>query len=215
MMMIAAVWISILLLTGGFALDSALKSFVTHSFDEQLGNTLTAMVGSTEIGPDGEIFFNRPLGDQRFMEPNSGLYWQITGKGHEDYPSRSLWDRSLKVTSDHFDNTPHIYDLTQFEGEPLRVMERSIILPGSNTVWRFTVAQRRSELDGQIHRIRTILIESFAVLGLGLLLMAAVQSLYGLRRCAACVWRCRRCARRAPAGWRRRCRWKCSRWWRS
>jgi signal transduction histidine kinase len=38
-------------------------------------------------------------------------------------------------------------------------MERSIILPGSNTVWRFTVAQRRSELDGQIHRIRTILIE--------------------------------------------------------
>jgi hypothetical protein len=173
------------------------------------------MVGSTEIGPDGEIFFNRPLGDQRFMEPNSGLYWQITGKGHEDYPSRSLWDRSLKVTSDHFDNTPHIYDLTQFEGEPLRVMERSIILPGSNTVWRFTVAQRRSELDGQIHRIRTILIESFAVLGLGLLLMAAVQSLYGLRRCAACVWRCRRCARRAPAGWRRRCRWKCSRWWRS
>lgn len=180
MMMIAAVWITILLLTGGFALDSALKSFVTHSFDEQLGYTLTAMVGSTEIGPDGEIFFNRPLGDQRFMEPNSGLYWQITGKGHEDYPSRSLWDRSLKVTADHFDNTPHIYDSTQFEGEPLRVMERSIILPGSNTVWRFTVAQRRSELDSQIHRIRTILIESFAVLGLGLLLMAAVQSLYGL-----------------------------------
>jgi hypothetical protein len=89
-----------------FRARSALKSFVTHSFDEQLGNTLTAMVGSTEIGPDGEIFFNRPLGDQRFMEPNSGLYWQITGKGHEDYPSRSLWDRSLKVTSDHFDNTP-------------------------------------------------------------------------------------------------------------
>lgn len=180
MMMIAAVWISILLLTGGVALDSALTSFVTRSFDEQLSYTLTAMVGSTEIGPDGEIFFNRPLGDQRFMEPNSGLYWQITGKGHEDYPSRSLWDRSLKVATNHFDNAPHIYDSTQFEGEPLRIMERSIILPGSDTVWRFTVAERRSELDGQIHRIRTILIESFAVLGLGLLLMAAMQSLYGL-----------------------------------
>lgn len=180
MMMIAAVWIAILLLAGGVALDRALTSLVTRNFDDQLGYILTAMVGSTEIGPDGEVFFNRPLGDQRFMEPNSGLYWQISGKGHEDYPSRSLWDRSLKVSSNHFDNAPHIYDSTQFEGEPLRVMERSIILPGSNTVWTFIVAERRSELDAQIHRIRTILIESFAVLGLGLLLMAAMQSLYGL-----------------------------------
>jgi signal transduction histidine kinase len=180
MMMIAAVWISILLLAGGVALDRALTGLVTRNFDDQLGYTLTAMVGSTEIGPDGEVFFNRPLGDQRFMEPNSGLYWQISGKGHEDYPSRSLWDRSLKVSANHFDNQPHIYDSNQFEGEPLRVMERSIILPGSETVWQFTVAERRSELDGQIHRIRTILIESFAVLGLGLLLMAAMQSLYGL-----------------------------------
>lgn len=180
MMIIAAVWIMVLVLAGGLALDQALTSLVTRNFDEQLGYILTAMVGSTEIGPDGEVFFNRPLGDQRFMEPNSGLYWQISGKHHEDYPSRSLWDRSLKVGADHFDNTPHVYDSTQFEGEPLRVMERSIILPGSETVWLFTVAERRSELDGQIKRIRTILLESFAVLGLGLLLMAAIQSLYGL-----------------------------------
>lgn len=180
MMIIAAVWIMVLLLAGGLALDQALTGFVTRNFDAQLGYTLTAMVGSTEIGPDGDVLFNRMLGDQRFMEPNSGLYWQISGKGHEDYPSRSLWDRSLKVSPNHFDNAPHVYDSNQFEGEPLRVMERSIILPGSNTVWLFTVAERRSELDSQIKRIRTILIESFAVLGLGLLLMAAMQSLYGL-----------------------------------
>jgi signal transduction histidine kinase len=180
MMMIAAVWIAILLLAGGIALDRTLTGFVTRNFDAQLGYTLTAMLGSTEIGPDGEIFFNRPLGDQRFMEPNSGLYWQISGKGHEDFPSGSLWDRSLKVAANHFDNTPHTYDSNQFEGEPLRVIERSAILPGSDTVWSFIVAERRSDLDEQIKRIRVILIESFAVLGLGLLLMAAMQSVYGL-----------------------------------
>ena len=32
---------------------------------------LTAMIASAEIGPDGEVYFNRPLGDQRFLEPNS------------------------------------------------------------------------------------------------------------------------------------------------
>jgi hypothetical protein len=68
------------------ALDRTLTGLVTRNFDEQLGYMLTAMVASAEIGPDGEVFFNRPLGDQRFLEPNSGLYWQISGQGHEDFP---------------------------------------------------------------------------------------------------------------------------------
>ncbi|MBS0482496.1 MAG: sensor histidine kinase N-terminal domain-containing protein [Proteobacteria bacterium] len=180
MMVIAAAWIFVLLLGGGIALDRTLTSLVTSNFDNQLGYMLTAMMGSTEISSDGEVYFNRPLGDQRFLEPNSGLYWQISGKGHEDYPSRSLWDRNLTVHADHFDMAPHIYDSNQFKGEPLRVMERSIILPGSDTRWTFIVAESRKELDDQIRRFRSILIWSFVVLGLGLLLMAALQTWYGL-----------------------------------
>ncbi len=59
---------------------------------------LTAMIASAEIDPYGDVWFNRPLGDQRFLEPNSGLYWQISGEGHEPLPSRSLWDRTLEVS---------------------------------------------------------------------------------------------------------------------
>ena len=180
MMLIAAGWIGVLLLLGGVGLDRTLAGLVTRNFDDQLGYMLTAMVGSAEIGPDGEVFFNRPLGDQRFLEPNSGLYWQITGKGHDDFPSRSLWDRTLKIDINHFDSAPHVYDSSQFQGEPLRVMERSIILPGSDTKWWFVVAQSRTALDDQIKRIRLILVWSFIVLGLGLFLMAGLQTWYGL-----------------------------------
>jgi signal transduction histidine kinase len=180
MMLIAAGWITILLLLGGLGLDRTLTGLITRNFDDQLGYMLTAMVGSAEIGPDGEVFFNRPLGDQRFLEPNSGLYWQITGKGHDDFPSRSLWDRTLKIDTNHFDASPHVYDSAQFQGEPLRVMERSIILPGSETKWWFVVAQSRTSLDDQIKRIRLILVWSFIVLGLGLFLMAGLQTWYGL-----------------------------------
>ena len=180
MILIAAAWIGVLLLGGGILLDRTLTGLVTRNFDEQLGYMLTAMVASAEIGPDGEVFFNRPLGDQRFLEPNSGLYWQISGKGHEDFPSRSLWDRSLAVRLDHFDSKPHVYDSTQFAGEPLRVMERSIILPGSETRWWFTVAAAREEMDSQIRRIRSIVVWSFVVLGLGLFVMATLQTWYGL-----------------------------------
>lgn len=181
MMLIAAGWITILLLLGGIALDRTLTGLVTRNFDNQLGYMLNGMIVSAEIDPLGDVRFNRPLGDQRFLEPNSGLYWQIRGKGHDDYPSRSLWDdRTLHVRADHFDETPHVYDSYQFPNEPLRVMERSIYLPGSETQWWFTVAQSRKELDDQIKRIRSILIWSFVVLGLGLFLMAVLQTWYGL-----------------------------------
>ena len=181
MIVIAAGWITILLLLGGLAVNSTLTALITRNFDEQLEYLLTAMVGSTEIDQQGEVLFNRPLGDQRFLEPNSGLYWQITGKGHEVFPSRSLWDRTLKLRGgDTFDAKPQVYDSDQFSGEPLRVIERSIVLPGSETQWHFVVAASRTDLDIQIVGIRSILFWSFVVLGLGLFLMAWLQTWYGL-----------------------------------
>lgn len=177
---IAAAWIVILLFGGGFALDRVLNDAVTRNFDNQLEYVLTAMIASAEIGPDGEVFLNRPLGDQRFLEPNSGLYWQISGKGHDDFPSRSLWDRTMVSNITHDDRQTHIYNSSQFPDEPLRVLERTIILPDSDTKWLFQVAQSRDGLDGQISNIRSILVNSFLILALGLIGMAALQTLYGL-----------------------------------
>src|SRR3546814_21140835 len=74
---IAAAWIFVLLAGGAFALDRVLSNAITRNFDAQLSYALTAMIASAEIGADGEIRFSRPLGDQRFLEPYSGLYWQV------------------------------------------------------------------------------------------------------------------------------------------
>lgn len=180
MMMIAAVWITVLLLGGGIALDRALTSLVTRNFDAQLTFTLNGMIGSAEVLPDGDLWLNRPMGDQRLLEPNSGLYWQIRGAGHEDFASRSLWDRSLDVRVGHTDSEPHLYVSKQFPDEPLRVIERSVTIPGSDTLWWFTVAERQSNLDDQVGRFRYILVRSFAVLALGLFGMAMLQTWLGL-----------------------------------
>jgi signal transduction histidine kinase len=177
---IAAAWIFVLLLSGGLALDRILTNTITTSFDDQLEYVLTAMISSAEIGPDGEVFFNRPLGDQRFLEPNSGLYWQISGQGHADFTSRSLWDRALKIETTHSDAQPHIYDSDQFPDHELRIIEQSIYLPGSKVRWRFMVAQSRAEMDLQLRQLRETLGYSFALLALGLIIMAGLQTLYGL-----------------------------------
>jgi signal transduction histidine kinase len=176
----AAAWILLLLVGGGIALDRVLAGAVTKNFDDQLDYVLTAMISSAEIGPDGEVRLNRPLGDQRFLEAQSGLYWQISAKGVEPFPSRSLWDDRLKYGTPHRDTKPHFYDSNQLREEHLRIVERDIKLPFSNRIWRFQVAQTRDGLDTQIDTLRKTLVRSFALLGLGLILMAALQTLYGL-----------------------------------
>ncbi|HEX8841775.1 MAG TPA: HAMP domain-containing sensor histidine kinase [Sphingomicrobium sp.] len=181
---IAAIWIVALLLIGGFALDRVLSRSIIDSFDNQLVFVLNSMIASSEIGPAGEVRFNRPPADQRFVEPYSGLYFQISGVGADTFPSRSLWDRRLRVTDTHNDVKPHLYDSNEFStpghDEPLRIAERDAILPGSDVRWRFQVAQSRETIDAQIKQLRRTLIWSFSALGLGLLILAALQTFYGL-----------------------------------
>ena len=98
MIVVAALWITALLLLGGFALDRVLTASIVRNFDEQLSYVLNSMVAASEIGPDGEVRFNRPPADQRFIEPYSGVYFQISGEGADAFPSRSLWDRRLRVS---------------------------------------------------------------------------------------------------------------------
>ena len=180
MIVIAAVWISILLGVGGFALDRFLTSAITSNFDAQLDYVLTAMIASSEIGPEGEVLFNRPPADQKFLEPYSGLYYQITGEGFEPFMSRSLWDRRLRVGPPHHDDDVHFYNSDEFPIETLRVAERDVRLPGSPVRWRFQAAQSREMLDEQIGVLRRTLVRSFGILGLGLVMLAALQAIYGL-----------------------------------
>jgi signal transduction histidine kinase len=180
MILTAAAWITILLIGGGAALDRVLTNSVEQNFDTQIEYVLTAMIASAEIGPDGEIRMNRPLGDQRFLEPNSGLYWQITGKDAMPFPSRSLWDRALRPPVRHKDQAVHFRNSDEFPDEPLRIAERSIKLPDSDVAWTFMVAQSRDSLDAQIQELRSVLVTSFFLLALGLIILAALQTFYGL-----------------------------------
>ena len=182
MILIAAVWITVLLAGGGYALDRVLTSAITRNFDDQLAYVLTSLIVSAEIGPEGEVMNTREPADQRFLEPGSGLYWQVSSKGQEPYPSRSLWDRRLAFGGDHNDRGIHSYDSAQFgRDEKLRIVERDVTLPGSARHWRFQVAENREGLDEQITALRRTLLRSFALLALGLLVLAALQTVYGLR----------------------------------
>jgi signal transduction histidine kinase len=177
---VAAVWILILLGVGGYALDRVLVSAITRNFDAGLEYVLTALIGTSEIGPDGEILLSRQPADQRFLEAYSGLYFQISAPGHEPFPSRSLWDRQLATDRTIPEGEVQLVNSREFQPEILRIAEREIRLPGSPVLWRFQVAQKREELDEQIGIVRRTLVRSFGILALGLIVLAALQAIYGL-----------------------------------
>jgi signal transduction histidine kinase len=188
MIVVSAVWIALLLGGGGYALDRVLTNAVTTNFDGGLEYVLTALITSAEIGPAGEVYLNRTPADQRFLEPDSGVYFQITAVGDKlpadaaelDFPSRSLWTRRLQVRENHNDFDLHVYDSEEFGDERLRIVERDVRIPGSPLRWRFQVAQARDLLDDQISVLRKTLTRSFAILGVGLIILAALQAIYGL-----------------------------------
>lgn len=180
MMLIAAVWIVVLLSLGGFALDRVLTNQLRAEFDSRLLIPLNSMLRSAEVDPFGEVRFNSILGDQNYLEPGSGSYWQISGEGYEPYPSRSLWDDRLEVRENVNAVEPIFYDSFQFPDEPLRIAQRTVTLPESDVQWQFVVAQRSADLDAQIAQVRGTLLWAFAILGVGLMAMAAAQTWYGL-----------------------------------
>ena len=180
MIVVAGAWILLLLAGGGFALDRVLTSAITRNFDDQLEYLLTSLIVSAELDNTGEVTFSRQLSDQRFLEPYSGLYWQVSGKGFEPFPSRSLWERRLPVGNALPRHEVQRYDTSRFPEQKLRVVERDLTLPGSPTLWRFQVAESRDMLDAQIRALRSTLVRSFLLLGLGLIVMAGLQTWYGL-----------------------------------
>lgn len=180
MVALAAAWIVPVLGLGGYALDRVLTATITRNFEAQLDVTLTAMISAADIDETGEVRFLRPLGDQRFFEPYSGLYWQVSGLGHEPFRSRSLWDRVLDGAPAGDCRQPCRYPSRRFADEPLRIVGRTVRLPGSSDSFYFQVAQSSQDLSAQIAQVRGILGWSLAALGVSLLALTALQSLIGL-----------------------------------
>jgi hypothetical protein len=111
---------------------------------------LTAMVGSAEIGPDGEVFFNRPLGDQRFLEPNSGLYWQISGRGTRISLALAVGPQPQGARRSLRRRSRMSMTATSSPASRCASWNDRSSCPAARRSWWFTVAPAAPNLDAQI-----------------------------------------------------------------
>lgn len=180
LLLAAGLWTLVGLGIGGFFLTSVFSDYVESSFDERLVSTIDSMVGASEMAPEGYVRFLRPLSDQKFVQPYSGLYWQVSNPDQEPFRSRSLWDQELAVDY----RTPAF--VMRFraaagpDGQSIRIAERDIQPPGSASLFRYMAAADVSEMEAEIGRFNKIVTWSLGALGAGLLLAMILQVTFGL-----------------------------------
>jgi signal transduction histidine kinase len=166
---------------------------VQESLDDQLRFDLDGLLAAAEVdGPDHVTLQGR-FADPRFERVFSGWYWQIdpeTPQAAHLQPetSRSLWDQTI-VPQDLVatDNSTQWGYGQGPDGQKLRVLVRSIALPGTEEGiqeegrFRFLVASSLNETEADVLRFNRTLFISLGLFSLGLLAAIAIQVRVGLQ----------------------------------
>ncbi|MCH8347828.1 MAG: histidine kinase [Proteobacteria bacterium] len=180
LLLASLLWLMLALTVGGILLSAAFRDHVETETDDRLSQTMDSMIGVSDIGDDGTIVFSRPLSDQRFNEPYSGWYWQISAVGQESIRSRSLWDQELTVDFSNAGLVRRTYEAPGPEGQTLRILEREILLPGTDRTFIFMMASDVSEMLSHIAHFNRIVIWSLGGLGFGIVVAMVLQVAFGL-----------------------------------
>jgi signal transduction histidine kinase len=176
----AAVWCALLLSAGGYGLSALFGDVVEHNFDVRLGVLIDGIVAGSELSPEGRIELRLQLGEPRFDQPFSGWYWQINDRTALVRRSSSLWVNTLDVTWPGEDGVA-VTELNGPAGEELRMLARTITLPGRDVPFIYAVAGDRSEITLQKQRFDRLLAISLGVLFLGVLTGILIQVRFGLK----------------------------------
>ena len=176
----AGIWIVVSLVAAGVLLDAALSDRVDFDVRRDAETRLGALIGATSVASDGKPTLQRPHGDIRYQELRSGVYWQIYVADGYTLRSRSLGDESLPMAPNP--------DPLQVEGpdeQQLVVLTRTLLMPGAQAPYTFSVAVDRSEIEEHASRFAGSVSAALALLGVGLLVAVVVQIRVGLRPLAA------------------------------
>jgi len=169
------------LVSGSTLLSFVFRSYLVTDADKRLELFLDTMVGISEISPEGVIRFTRPLSDQRFATPYSGLYWQISEEGQEAFRSRSLWDYELQAETSHRSFSLKYFELDGPDGQKLRLAERDIILPEGDRIFHFQVALDTAEIDSAIEQFNLLLMGALGAMTLMVTFSLVLQVRFGLK----------------------------------
>lgn len=173
------------LTVAGFGLLLLFERHVERRMAAELGSHLNQLVSNLTRTADGTLEIGSAPAEPRFLQPLSGMYWQITEEPQGAVlRSRSLWDDTLPLPPDMpAAGEIHQHTITGPGGASLLAVERRISLPaslGGGTI-RVAVALDRAEVHAAGLAFASDLVPSLALLAAVLIAAAWGQVDVGLR----------------------------------
>ncbi len=168
----------------GAALTLLFERHVERTLADDLDFQVKQLVGAIEVDPEESLTVARPLGDPRFAEPLSGLYWQVDAADGQQLRSRSLWDTALSLP----DDVPRAGELHRHEthgpvDQRVLIAERAVVLTIGGRLLRVraAVAADLARVAAARAAFGRELAAALVMLGAFLVVATAVQVALGLR----------------------------------
>ena len=163
-------------------------SFMTVLFERHLEQRLQTeltrdaleLVGDLSLAPDGRLLIEAEPGDARLRKPAGGYYWQVSSSSGV-LRSRSLWDAVLPVPKDAPANDWRLRHAEGPFGQPVSVLERTLVLEAGKPPVVVQLAQDSQPLASARTEFGRVLAGFLVVLWLVLSAAAWLQVTLGLK----------------------------------
>ena len=167
---------------GGYTLSRAFSDYLIDDLDSRLERQLDLLIGSSQLSREGELEFIRPIVDDQFSKPYSGIYWQISEKESQPKRSRSLWDYELAPNLSRERFVPFYGEAQGPSDQILRTVNVDVILPEDpdSRVFRYTVGINMAALNIATARFNYLLIIALGAIMIVVLATYIFQIAYGL-----------------------------------
>lgn len=183
----AALCCLLILLVAGIGLTTFYRRAAERGFDERIGVYIKELIADIASPPEGERQAIGDLGEPRFELPLSGWYWQVSrldGEKPQVRTSRSLVGGRLPRLEE-IDVPINLRGLRESyiagpDERNLRAVERNIDV-GEDGRFAVIVAAPANEIEDDIRDFRYALALTFALLGMALVAVTALQVRFGLR----------------------------------
>ncbi len=177
----ALVTLSAALVAAGLGLVHIFERHVERRLAAELQTDVRELISGLSVDADGVPSLGRLPRDQRYTQPLSGAYWQVTSQGQVLAKSRSLWDERLTLEEDQLGKDGyHQHVVIGPRSRELLAIERAISVsrPNAFRELRVVAALDHGEVREAVTAFRTDL---WAALGvLGVLLLAAFALALGV-----------------------------------
>jgi signal transduction histidine kinase len=184
LLILSAATVAIALLLAGIAITAIFANHVERNLESQLQaqmTRLTALLTVTAASPN----LTAPMVDPRFDVPAGGLYWQIADEaGVALLRSRSLWDETIPKPAEVPDESSLMRVSDPAGMSALALTRRLVFETDDGSPARtllLTIAERTDGIDAANAAFRDDLALALTILGVALMLAAAVQIQLGLR----------------------------------